>query len=126
MASPVPVTAELAEAVAARAMLADFQQTVHEFTVGTVHGVDWLTWALRMSQHMQQLLDAAARMAGEPQPAAGSTGHAATGLAPGGGAWLTPADLYVALAALRDAAEFTDPAMAARYAMLAGQLGGNR
>ena len=40
------------------AMLADFQNVMHEFTVGTVRDVDFLTWALRLGQHLNYLLDA--------------------------------------------------------------------
>lgn len=52
------MTAEIAAAVAARALLADFQRTMHEFTTGTAADVDFLTWALRLAQHMRYLLDA--------------------------------------------------------------------
>jgi hypothetical protein len=52
------MTAEMAEAVAARAMLADFQHECHEYTVGTIPAPDWFAWALRLGQHMQLLLDA--------------------------------------------------------------------
>ena len=60
-AHSAPPAAELAEAVAARAMLADFQRTMHEFTVGTTRDVDFLTWALRLGQHLNYLLDAIGR-----------------------------------------------------------------
>lgn len=36
------MTADLAEVVAGRAVLADFQREAHEFTVGTRSEVDWL------------------------------------------------------------------------------------
>ena len=50
---------ELAAAVtAAKAMLADFQNVMHEFTTGTYPDVDFVTWSLRLAQHMRQLLDA--------------------------------------------------------------------
>ena len=57
--------AEPAEVIAARALLADFQHTAHEFTTGTLPAVDWTVWALRLAQHLQQLVDALARQPGD-------------------------------------------------------------
>lgn len=77
---------EPAEVIAGRAILADFQNTAHEFTVGTLHEVDWLTWSLRLGQHLQQLIDAIAR---QDEP---------------GGVWLTAADVAIVRRALFHAA----------------------
>jgi hypothetical protein len=91
------VTAELPEVVAARAMLADFQRAMHEYTTGTATEVDALSWALRLSQHMQQLV------AVMTAPPAASTSHVAAD----GSAWLSAADLATVLEALDDARRFT-------------------
>ena len=59
--APAVISAEPAEVIAGRAILADFQHEAHEFTTGTLATVDWLTWALRLGQHLQQLIDALSR-----------------------------------------------------------------
>lgn len=102
------MTADMAEVVAGRAILGDFQREAREFTVGTRMSVDWLSWALRLSQHLQALLDALSRASGHQGAA--------------GGAWLAPGDLHTALLALADAQEFTDAAMRDRYGSLARTL----
>ena len=50
--------AGLAEAVAARAMLADFRRISYEYTVGTLAEPDWFSLALRLGQHLELLLNA--------------------------------------------------------------------
>jgi hypothetical protein len=107
--------ADLAEAVAGRAILADFQRAAHEFTVGTRTEVDWLTWALSLGQHLQQLLDALGRPGAE-----------ATHVRADGRSVLSPDDLGVVLMALWHAARDADGDAAVTYDALRHRLGDDR
>ena len=75
---------EPAEVIAGRAMLADFQRMAREYAAGTIVQADWLSWSMRLSQHMQSLLDAL----GRAEPAAPAAAQGGTYTAPDGSAWL--------------------------------------
>lgn len=111
---------ELAEVVAARALLGDFGSAVHEFVTGTHADVDWLTWSLRLSQHMAQLLAAM-----QPRPRTDGS-IAATHVRPDGSAILSPADLLTVLSALRECQDFTDSDSRFACAAVARALGDQR
>lgn len=118
---PAAAHTEPAEVIAARALLGDFQHAMHEFTIGTRTDADFLTWALRLGQHLQQVIGAVTRQAG---PAWTTVAQSRRQVAADGSAWLTPADAETVRRALFFAAidETVDGADGMRYDSLRHRL----
>jgi hypothetical protein len=102
-----------AHVAAARALRDDFERAGNASLRGGGQQ-DWQNWALRMSSVLGTVLG----LFSAPVPG--------TVTLPDGSAFLSPADAATARAALGDAADFTTPENAARYAELAASIGGDQ
>ena len=114
--------AGMAEVVAGRALLGDFQRAAHEYSTGAVAHADWLVWALRLGQHLQHLADAVS----QPEPRTPVVAAPGSYVAGDGSAWLTAGDVHTVRLALLNAAETASPATAAAYESLRLRLGDGR
>ena len=82
------MSAELAEVIAGRALLADFRR----FTSGAPAAAEWPEWALRLGQHLQALIDAAAQVL-SPASAGVQVAQSGSYLAQDGSVWLRADDV---------------------------------